>query len=213
MIQILIVDDHAVVRMGLTKIIEFNKELIVSAQSGSAEEALNILMSNKFDVIILDISLPGRSGLDILKDILAMQPKVKIIILSMYKEKQFAIRAFKAGASGYLTKEMAPEEIVNAILKVSSGSKYISSEFASLLLDEMIEPSDAMPHEQLSNRELEVMRLIAAGKSLNEIAADLSLSDRTVSTYRARILAKMKFRNNADIIKYTIQNKLLNHTQ
>jgi two-component system, NarL family, invasion response regulator UvrY len=209
MIQILIVDDHAVVRMGLARIIEFNQDLSVTAQAGSAEEAINILMTKKFDVVILDISLPGRSGIDIIKDILSMQPRMKIIILSMYKEKQFAIRAFKAGAVGYLTKEMAPDEIVKAILKVWTGGKYVSAELATILLDEMIEPSENMPHETLSNRELEVMRLIAAGKSLTLIAADLSLSDRTVSTYRTRILEKMGLKNNAEIIHYAIKHDLV----
>ncbi len=209
MINILIVDDHAIVRMGLSKIIEFNKEMVVNAQASSAEEALNIMMSRKFDVVILDISLPGRSGLDIIKDILAIQPKVKIIILSMFKENQFAVRSFKAGASGYLTKEMAPDEIVNAIQRVSNGGKYISSGFASLLLDEMIGTTDRALHETLSDRELEVFRLIATGKSITEIASSLSLSDRTVSTYRARILEKMDMRNNADIIHYAIRHNLL----
>jgi two-component system invasion response regulator UvrY len=209
MIQILIVDDHAIVRMGLTKIIEFNKDMNVIAQAGSAEEAMKILMTQKADVIILDISLPGRSGLDIIKDILIVQPKIRIIILSMYKEKQFAVRSFKAGASGYLTKEMAPEEIVKAVKTVSAGGKYISSEFASLLLDEMMAPSDNLPHELLSNRELEVLRLIASGKTVTEIAANLSLSDRTVSTYRTRILEKMGLNNNAEIILYAINHSLL----
>ena len=209
MIQILIVDDHAVVRMGLSKIIEFDNNLIVAAQAGSAEESVNLVMSGKFDVIILDISLPGRSGLDIIKDLKAMQPRAKIIILSMYKESQFALRSFKAGASGYLTKEMAPDQIVNAIYKVVAGGKYISPEFASILLDELIDPALPLPHELLSDRELEVMRLIAAGKSLTVIAAALSLSDRTVSTYRTRILEKMNFKNNAEIIHYAITHKLL----
>lgn len=209
MIQILIVDDHAIVRMGLAKIIEFNNELRVTAQAGTAEEALNILMTAKFDVVVLDISLPGRSGLDIIKDILAIQPRIRIIMLSMYKEKQFAVRAFKAGASGYLTKEMAPDEIGKAILKVSNGGKYISGEFAAILLDELVDPSSNLPHELLSNRELEVMRLIALGKSLTEIAAGLSLSDRTISTYRSRILIKMGFSNNADLIHYCIKHHLL----
>jgi two-component system, NarL family, invasion response regulator UvrY len=209
MIQILIVDDHAVVRMGLAKIIEFNRDFSVTAQAGSAEEAINILMTKKFDVVILDISLPGRSGIDIIKDVLSLQPRIKIIILSMYKEKQFAARAFKAGAAGYLTKEMAPDEIVNAINKVWTGGKYISAEFATILLDEMIEPSEDLPHESLSNRELEVLRLIASGKSLTSIASDLSLSDRTVSTYRTRILEKMGMKNNAEIIHYAIKHNLV----
>lgn len=209
MIQILIVDDHAVVRMGLAKIIEFNNDLKVTAQAGSAEEALKILLSAKFDVVVLDISLPGRSGLDIIKDILAIHPRVKIIMLSMYKEMQFAVRAFKAGASGYLTKEMAPDEIGKAIKKVSAGGKYISGEFAAVLLDELVDPTYNLAHEQLSNRELEVMLLIARGKSLTDIAAGLSLSDRTISTYRSRILEKMEFKNNADIIHYCINHHLL----
>jgi len=209
MIKILLVDDHAIVRMGLAKIIEFDKELSVVMQAGSAEEAISQLLNTKVDVILLDISLPGRSGLDIIKDIKSLQPKARVIILSMYKEKQFALRAFKAGASGYLTKEMAPDEIVNAIRKVHNGGKYISAEFASTLIDDLMDPSEALPHESLSDRELEVLRLIAAGKSLTEIASSLSLSDRTVSTYRTRILEKMNMKNNAEIILYAINNNLL----
>jgi two-component system invasion response regulator UvrY len=209
MIRILIVDDHAIVRVGLSKIIEFDKNLAVKAQAGSAEEAVNIMLSDNFDVILLDISLPGRSGLDIIKDLRTLQPKAKIIMLSMYKEKQFALRSFRAGVSGYLTKEMAPEEIVKAIYKVVSGGKYISSEFASILLEEMIEPAESALHELLSERELEVLLLIASGKSLTEIAAALSLSDRTVSTYRTRILEKMNLKNNTELIFYCINNDLI----
>ena len=208
MLRIIIVDDHAVVRAGLANIIEFDKNLSVIAQAGSAEEALRLLITHPCDVMILDISLPGRSGLDIIRDVTSMSPGTKIIILSMYKESMFAMRSYKAGASAYLTKESAPEQIISAIYKVNTGGRYISPDFASLILDDLMEPGAAPAHEQLSTREYEVMRLIANGRSLVEIASALSVSDRTVSTYRTRILKKMNLKSNADIIHYAIAHHL-----
>lgn len=206
MIEVLIVDDHAIVREGLTKIIEFEKDMVVMGMANDSSEAIHQVSTHKMDVVVLDISMPGRSGLDVIKDIKNIQPGVKIIILSMYQEERFAVRAFKAGASGYLTKEMATEEIVNAIRKVSSGGKYISARFAETLVNEMSAPSELLPHERLSDREFEVMCMIASGKTVNAIAEELFLSDHTVSTYRRRILEKMNMKNNAEIIHYAIEN-------
>ena len=206
MIEILVVDDHAIVREGLVRIIDFEKDMVVVGKAKDASEAIRIISERKMDVVILDISMPGRSGLDIIKDLNKILPGIRIIMLSMYQEERFAVRAFKAGASGYLTKEMAPEEIVNAIRKVYSGGKYISSRFAEKLVDELNDPSELLPHERLSEREFEVMCLIASGKTITEIAKELSLSNRTVSTYRSRILEKMKMENNAEITHYAIEN-------
>ena len=206
MIEVLIADDHATVREGLLRILEFEKDMVVAGIAQNASEAIRILSERKMDVVVLDISMPGRSGLDIIIDLKKIHPGVRIIILSMHQEERFAVRAFKAGASGYLTKEMDPEEIVSAIRKIHSGGKYISSRFAEKLVDELNDPSGLLPHELLSDREFEVMCLVACGKTVTEIAEELSLSDRTISTYRSRILEKMKMNNNAEITHYAIEN-------
>jgi DNA-binding NarL/FixJ family response regulator len=205
MIEVFIVDDHAIIREGLTKIIGFESDMVVVGTANDATQALRMISSQKADVIVLDISMPGRSGLDVLKDIKIMQPGLKIIMLSMFQEERFAVRAFKAGAAGYLTKEMATEEIVNAIRKVHSGGKYVSARFAETLINEMSSPSELLPHERLSDREFEVMCMIATGKSVNTISQELFLSDHTVSTYRRRILEKMNMKSNAEIIHYAIE--------
>lgn len=209
MINILIVDDHAIVREGLKTILKLETGIAVTGMAKNAAEALKLVSSNKPDVIILDISLPGRNGLEIIKDIKKIQPHVKIIMLSIYPEDRFAIRAFKAGASGYLTKEMAPEMIVEAIRKVSTGGKYITPAIAEKLADELNELNDKSPHERLSDREFDVMCMVGSGKSLIEIAEKLGISDRTVSTYRTRILKKMNLKNNSEIIHYVIDNGLI----
>ena len=209
MINILIVDDHAIVREGLKTILKLETGIAVVGMAKNAAEALKLVSSNKPDVIILDISLPGRNGLEIIKDVKKIQPHVKIIMLSIYPEDRFAIRAFKAGASGYLTKEMAPEMIVEAIRKVSTGGKYITPAIAEKLADELNELNDKSPHERLSDREFDVMCMVGSGKSLIEIAEKLGISDRTVSTYRTRILKKMNLKNNSEIIHYVINNGLI----
>ena len=204
MIKVLIVDDHTILLEGLKRIIEFEKDIAVPWTAKNATEALKIISTQKMDVIILDITMEGRSGLDIIKDIKNIRPEVSIIILSMHQEERFAVRAFKSGAVGYLTKEMASEEIILAIRKVYSGGKYVSRRFAEKLIDELQQPKNKMIHENLSGREFEVMMLIASGKSITEIAQELSLSDRTISTYRRRILEKMHMNNSAELIRYAL---------
>ncbi|MDP4282619.1 MAG: response regulator transcription factor [Bacteroidota bacterium] len=208
MIKVLIVDDHAIVLEGLKRIIEFEKDISVPWMARNANETLKIVSTQKPDVIILDISMEGRSGLDIIKDIKTALPEVKIIMLSMYQEERFAVRSFKLGAAGYLTKEMASEEIIYAIRKVYAGGKYISQRFAEKLIDEINQPHEKQPHESLSEREYEVLVYLASGKSISVIAKDLSLSDRTVSTYRHRILEKMNLKNTAELIRYAVNAKL-----
>ena len=208
-IDILIVDDHAIVIEGLRNILQQEKNLNIVDVAKDAAEALKIILSKRLDVILLDISLPGRNGLDIIKDIKKIQPNVKIIILTIYPEDRFAIRAFKTGASGYLVKEMAPEMIVDAIRKVITGGKYVTPAIAEKLADEMNEYTEKIPHERLSNREFDVMCLIGSGKSLVEIAEKLKISDRTVSTYRRRITKKMNMKSNSEIIRYVIDNGLI----
>lgn len=209
MIDILIVDDHAIVREGLNTILKFEKNFNVAGMAKNSAEALKFVANKKLDVIILDISLPGRSGLEIIKEVKKIQPAIKILMLSIYPEDRFAIRAFKAGASGYLTKEMAPEMIVEAIRKLSTGGKYITPAIAERLADELNELSEKTPHERLSDREFDVMCLIGLGKSLIEIAEKIGISDRTVSTYRTRIIKKMNLKSNSDIIQYVIDNGLV----
>jgi DNA-binding NarL/FixJ family response regulator len=208
MINILIVDDHAIVREGLNTILSLELGFSIAGMAKNASEAMKIIDSQKVDIVILDISLPGRSGLDILKEVKKSHPRVRIIMLSIYPEDRFAMCAFKAGASGYLTKEMAPEMIVDAIRKVYSGGKYITSDLAEKMADELNELIVSNPHERLSDREFDVMCLIGSGKSLVDIAEKMGISDRTVSTYRTRILKKMILKNNTEIIHYVIDNGL-----
>lgn len=204
MINILLVDDHTIVLEGLKKIVEFEKDISVPWTARNATDALNIVSTRSPDVIVLDISMEGRSGLDIIKDIKSIRPETRIIMLSMYQEERFALKAFKLGASGYLTKEMASKEIIQAIRKVYAGGKYVSERFAEKLVEELQRPDDKKPHEMLSAREFEVLMLLASGKTITDIAKDLSISDRTVSTYRRRILEKMHMKNNAELIRYVI---------
>jgi DNA-binding NarL/FixJ family response regulator len=209
MIKVLIVDDHRIVREGIIKIIQMEKDMVASGQAKDASEAIRILSTTDIDVVILDVSLPGMSGLEAIKDLKGLKPKVRIIMLSMYPEERFAIRAIKAGASGYLTKETAPEELVNSIRIVHSGRNYLTPFVAEKMVTELQFPTEKAHHERLSSREFEVMCMIGSGKTLKEIAGLLSLSTRTISTYRARVLAKMNLKNNAMIMHYMMDNWLL----
>jgi two-component system, NarL family, invasion response regulator UvrY len=211
MIKVLIVDDHAILREGMRKIIQCEPEIEVAGSVSSASEAINHLSSTPVDVVILDISMPGRSGLDVIKDIKKIQPDAAILMLSMYSEERFAVRALKTGASGYLTKDMATEELITAIRVIHNGRKYITPALAETMANSFQEDTETTPHESLSDREFEVMRMIAAGKSIHEIAEILSLSSRTVSTYRTRILQKMNLPNNARIMQYAITNGLVDN--
>ena len=209
MIKLLIVDDHAIVREGLNRIIQSEQDMHVAGMAKDGSEVIRLMLENEIDVIILDISMPGKSGLDLIKDVKQVQPLVKILMLSMYPEERFAMRSIKAGASGYLTKEMAPEEIVNAIRTIHSGRKYITSALADMIADELQNPSEKVPHELLSDREFEVLCMLAVGKPVVEIATVLSLSESTVSTYRMRILHKMGLKTNSDLIHYGIEHGLV----
>jgi len=208
MITILVVDDHIVIREGLKKIVGMEKDMIVKGEARDTAEALKFVAGHKVDVILLDISMPGRSGLDIIPELKQLHPTMRILMLSMYKEDEFALKAFKSGASGYLTKETAPELVVKAIRHVSAGGKYFPDGFAEKLLESLTAHSPEALHERLSSRESMVMHDIIAGKSLNEIASNLSLNNRTVSTYRARILEKLRIRTNAELIRYAVEHGL-----
>lgn len=207
--KILIADDHILVREGLKKVLKEENDLEVTAEAGNGEEVLKILKKLKIDVILLDISMPGKSGLDILKAIKEIQPGIYVLILSMHPEDRFAVRSLKLGASGYLTKQSAPEELVNAIRKILNGGSYISPNLADKLAEEVKSGSKENIHEKLSNREFEVFRLLATGKTVSQIAEKLSLSIPTISTYRARVLDKMDMKTNAEITYYAIHKGLV----
>ena len=208
MVCVLIVDDHAIVRQGLRRILEDAKGIKVGGEASNGVEALKMLRTEKWDVILLDISMPEKNGVDTLKLIMDQDSEAKVLILSMYPEDQYAVRLMKAGASGYLTKETAPEQLVEAIRNVVKGKKYISPSLAELLLQECRVDSEKPAHKNLSDREYQVLRLIGSGKKVSEVAALLSLSVKTVSTYRTHILEKMKLKNNADLIYYVMRNNL-----
>jgi DNA-binding NarL/FixJ family response regulator len=205
MIKILIADDHPVVRKGLKEIIQATSDMTVSGEASDGQEVLEKVMKIDFDVVVLDIAMPGRSGLDILKELKSGKPELPVLILSIHPEEQYAVRVLRAGASGYLTKDSAPDELITAIRKVSRGKKYISASLAEKLAYDL-EISAVKPfHETLSDREYEVMCLIASGKTVKEIAEELFLSGKTISTYRSRILEKMKMRSSAELTHYAIK--------
>lgn len=209
MINILIVDDHAVVREGLKRIFQSELDMHVAGMAFDSAGAVRFMMDTPVDVVVLDISMPGKNGLDVIKDLKLIQPELRILILSMYPEERFAMRSIRAGASGYLTKEMAPEEIVTAVRKINSGVNYITPSLANIIATELQHPTDKAPHELLSEREFEVMCLIASGKPVIEIAASLTIGESTVSTYRNRVLTKMKLKTNSELIHYGIVNGLV----
>lgn len=204
--RILTIDDHEVVREGVKGL--FAAGLAEFGEARSGAEAINLIRDSEWDIAILDISLAGRSGLDVLKEIRQLKPKLPVLMLSMHAEDQYAMRAFKAGASGYISKASSRDELRQAVLKVIKGGRYISPSMAERMVFD-ISSSDKPPHEQLSDRELEVLCLIASGKTVGEIATSLSLSDKTISTYRRRILDKMHLSTNAELTHYAIRNHLV----
>jgi len=209
MIKILIADDHAIVREGLKQIISGTPDMAIVAEASNGEDVLEKVSANKYDVILLDISMPGRSGLDILRQLKIEKPKLPIMMLSVHPEEQYAVRALRAGASGYLTKESAPDELIAAIRKISQGRKYVSSSLAEKLAYELGIDVKKPRHEVLSDREFQVMCMFASGKTVKEIATELSISIPTIRTYRIRILEKMKMKNIAEIIHYAVKQGLV----
>ena len=210
MIKVLIADDHNLVRQGLKRILLENKGIGAVDEARDGKEVISKVSQKNYDVILLDISFPGRSGIDTLKQLKSLKPKLPVLILSMHPEEQYAVRSIRAGASGYLTKESTPEELVEAIKKVAAGKKYITTSLAERLAEEIGEPSaEELPHEQLSDREYQVMCMIASGKTVKEIGKELNLSVKTISTHRARLLRKMNMRNSAQLTHYAIRYKLV----
>lgn len=209
MIRVLIVDDHAILRRGLRALLSDEFADAEFGEASHAEQALEQLGKKEWDVALLDITLPGKSGLDLLKELKAARPGLPVLVLSVHPEDQFAVRVLKAGAAGYMTKESAPEELVQAIRKILAGGPYVSPTLAEKLALSVGKDFTRTPHETLSDREYEVMCRIASGKSVTEIAGELSLSVKTVSTYRARILEKLGAKNSAEITRYAIRNGLV----
>jgi len=209
MIKILIADDHAVVRRGLKQILAEEPNMAVFGEACNAQEVLKNVREQNWDIVILDITMPDRSGLEVLKELKNIRPKLPVLILSIHPEEQYAVRVLKAGAAGYMTKESAPEELVKAVRKVIRGSKYISPSLAEKLAFDLETDSEKPLHETLSDREYQVMCMIASGKTVKEIAKKLYLSVKTISTHRARILGKMKMKTNAELTHYAIKNRLV----
>ena len=209
MIKVLIVDDHAVVREGLKRILEIRGDIAVTGEAGNRDDTLTKVRGDAFDVVVLDLALGRDNGLEVLKHIKSEQPKLPVLILSMQPEEQYASRLLKAGAAGYLSKESAPSELVNAVIKVSNGGRYVSPAIAERLAFEIGSPTTDTPHERLSDREFQVFQMIASGKGLTQIADELGVSVKTVSTHRARILAKLGIKNNAELIHYALKQGLI----
>jgi two-component system invasion response regulator UvrY len=209
MIRILIADDHEIVRKGLVQIVADTPDIEVCGEAGNAQETLGMLRQQTCSVVVLDLSMPGGSGLDVLKDIKCHYPHLPVLILSTYSEDEYAVRVLKAGAAGYLTKRSAPKELIAAIRKVHPGGKYISEFVAEKLASNFETSAGQAPHTSLSDREYQVMCMIASGKTLREIADDLSLSEKTISTYRTRIMEKMAMKKNTELVRYAMQYGLL----
>jgi DNA-binding NarL/FixJ family response regulator len=209
MIQLLIADDHAVVRRGFIQIISGSPDMKVIAEAGTRDEVFAGARAHTLDAIVLDMNLGEASGLDVLKSLKAEFPKLPVLILSVFPEDQFAVRMLQAGASGYMNKESEPEQLLDAIRRIVTGKRYVSQAVAEELLHRMESGAEEVKHESLSDRELQVMRFLASGKSVSDIADQLSISVKTVSTYRARVLEKMSFKNNAELTHYAVVNGLI----
>lgn len=209
MIRILIADDHAILRRGLKEILERELEGAVCGEAADAQQTLAQVQSQNWDLMILDVTMPGRSGLDVLSDLKRLRPKLPVLVLSMHPEDQLGKRALKAGASGYMNKESAPEELIKAIRKVLAGGRYVSPALAEKLAVDLGWPEERYLHERLSDRELEVLQMIASGKTISQIADELHLAVTTIGTYRTRILEKMEMTTTTDLIRYALGNKLV----
>lgn len=209
MIRVMIVDDHHLIREGLKKLLAAENDFVIVGEAGEANEALIVIEQCEPDVCVLDVSLPGRSGLDLLIDLRLRFPTLRVLMLSMHPEGSYGLRALSAGASGYLGKDAVPDELAAALRRIHSGRKYISPELAEHLADDLGKPEALHPHQRLSSREFEVLLLIAAGKQPRDIAGILSIGERTVGTYRRRLLEKLHLASTAEIIHYAIQHKLI----
>jgi two-component system invasion response regulator UvrY len=209
MIKILVADDHTIFREGLKRILAECQDVIVADEASNGREVLDKIWNNEYDMVLLDISMPGMTGLEALKQLKNDKPRLPVLVLSMHPEEQYAVRALRAGASGYLTKESAPDELITAIRKISQGRKYITSSLAERLAFEVETDSEKPLHDILSDREYQVLRMIASGSTIKQIAKELSLSIKTVSTYRTRIMGKMTMKTNAELMHYALKHQIL----
>ncbi len=209
MIKIVIADDHDIVRAGLKQIIADEDDMEVAGEANSGEKLLELIKKNDYDVVLLDLKMSGMNGIEVMKHIKATKPAVPVIVLSMHAEDQYAVRTIKAGASGYITKETAGDNLVSAVRRVASGGKYISPTLAETLAESVAGGGSELPHENLTDREFQVLCMIASGKTVSEIGSELFLSVKTISTYRQRILEKMNMKNNSELTHYVIKNNIL----
>jgi two-component system, NarL family, invasion response regulator UvrY len=209
MIKVAVIDDHAVVREGLKRIISESPGMVVTAEAGDGYEAIKIIQNEPCDVVLLDITMPNKNGLDVLKQLHSESPRLPVLVLSVHSEDQYAVRVLRAGAAGYLTKESAPSKLVQAIRKVVRGGKYVSPTLAEKLVLDLDSDSSKAPHEMLSDREYQVLCMIASGKTVTMIAEELALSVKTISTYRVRIIEKLNMKNNAELTRYAIKEGLV----
>ena len=209
MIRVLVADDHPIVREGLKQILSDTDDIVVKGEAETGQAVLTCTARDHYDVVVLDLSMPGRDGLEVLRELKQHNPRLPVLILSMHPEEHYAVRVLRGGAAGYLTKSSAPDELVSAIRRVASGRKYISATLAERLTYELGRDADKPVHETLSDREYQVMFMISKGSSIKEIAEELCLSGKTVSTYRSRILDKMNVKNNAELVLYAVRNKLI----
>jgi DNA-binding NarL/FixJ family response regulator len=209
MIRVLVVDDHAVVRRGVVQIVAEARDMRCTGEAATGRDALRLAHENEYDAVVLDIHLPDGSGLDVLKQLRSLRPSLPVLILSMYPEQQYATRVLRAGAAGYLTKDSAPGELVAALRKITAGGRYVSQTLAEVLAAQVGEPAKQEPHEALSDREDQVLRLLAAGQTVTQIAEELSLSVKTISTYRTRILEKLGLTTTAELVRYALEHGLV----
>jgi DNA-binding NarL/FixJ family response regulator len=209
MIRVLLADDHAIVRAGLKEILADTGDITVTGEASSGQEALASIRDNDYDVAVLDMSMPGRSGIELIRQVKDERPKLRILVLTMHSEQQYAVRALKAGASGYLTKESAPDQLVAAIRRIAAGGAFVSSETAEQLALDVNRAPGGPPHTLLSDREFQVFELIVSGKSVTDIARQLALSVKTVSTHKTRILNKMGVTSEAELVRYALEHQLL----
>jgi len=209
MIKILVIDDHPIVRRGINQSIQDINDIIIAGEASNGEEALERIGMENYDLAILDISMPGKNGIDVIKEIKAVKQALPILVLSMHAEKEIVLSSLKAGAAGYLTKDSAPNELIEAIYKLYDGKKFLSSDIINVVIQDPGKDYEELPHEALSSREFQLMVMIASGKTIKEIAYELALSTKTISTHRYNILKKMNLRSNAELIRYAVKHNLI----